>query len=332
VVGSTESYGINNSYDVWLLKIDAQGNTVWTRTYGDSDDEFGMTVEQTSDGGYFITGTSDYSQVFLVKTDTSGNPVWTTIHVESYAIGASWGVQTPDRGYIVVGDCVPYGPMMPGDLYVAKFDTLGNFQWSNHYGTVNDDEIGRCVQRTSGNGYILAGYVYFNGSNADVYVVKTDSLGALSWSKSIGGPAVEWCFEIQKTSDNGYILGGYTGSFGAGGWDYYLIRLGSEQCAEEQVTASSTLSRQRLQISPNPCKHYGTVEYCLASGQHVKLTLYDVTGKAIRTLLDTYQDKGRYSVPWQVRDAHGCDLLAGTYFCELRTGRYTSVEKILVVR
>ena len=88
-----------------------------------------------------------------------------------------------------------------------------------------NDDLGNAVQQTSDGGYIIAGETMSYGTgNRDVYVVKVDMLGDLNWSKTYGENAEDYALALDRTSDNGYIIGAHTGSFGQGSHDYYLIK------------------------------------------------------------------------------------------------------------
>ncbi len=77
LTGQTSSYG-DGGMDLWMIKIDAAGNEVWSKTFGGKGDDFGTAVQQTSDGGYIMTGrTSSYGasgmDLWMIKTDENGN-------------------------------------------------------------------------------------------------------------------------------------------------------------------------------------------------------------------------------------------------------------------
>jgi hypothetical protein len=227
IAGSTESYGAGSA-DVYLIKIDASGNLIWQRTFGGSSDDFGLFVQQTSDGGNVISGaTNSYGagneDVYLIKTDASGNLIWQHTFGGSSDDGGYGVQQTSDDGYIIAGYTFSYAGD-PGDVYLIKTDVSGNLIWQRTFGGSFSD-YGSGVQQTSDGGYIITGYTYsYVGDPADVYLIKTDASGNLIWQRTFGGSSYDYGFGGQQTSDGGYIIAGYTSSFGAGFADVYLIK------------------------------------------------------------------------------------------------------------
>ena len=230
VTGYTDSFGAGAA-DVYLIKTDSTGDTLWTRTYGGTNDDDSRSVQQTQDGGYIITGTTKSFGVgnrdlWLIRTNASGDTLWTRTYGGS---DDDWGYfvrQTSDGGYIVTGYTYSFGAGA-ADVYLIKTDSTGDTLWTRTYGGSGNDE-GFSVQQTSDGGYIIAGYTgSFGAGYEDVYLVKTDSLGDTLWTKTYGGPSYdEGCF-VQQTSDGGYVVAGYTDSFGAGIRDVYLVKTDS---------------------------------------------------------------------------------------------------------
>ena len=107
-----------------------------------------------------------------------------------------------------------------------KTDCLGNMVWQKTFGAENDNR-GFSVQETSEGGYIIAGQTASPGgiTSYDTYLVKTDSSGNVLWQKAIGGNMEEKGLAVQQTSDGGYIIAGDTRSYGAGGYDFYLVKI-----------------------------------------------------------------------------------------------------------
>jgi hypothetical protein len=228
IAGSTKSYGLG-SRDVYLIKTDSLGNTLWTRTYGGTGSDRGSSVQQTvPDGGYIITGSTisfgaGSGDVYLVKTDSLGDTLWT----RTYG-GTEWDQgnsvqQTRDEGYIIGGYTESFGEGW-ADVYLIKTDSLGDTLWTRTYGGTDWDE-GQSIQQTRDGGYIITGSTESFGSGIrNVYLIKTDSSGNTLWTRTYGGTVFDRGTSVQLTSDGGYIIAGYTNSFGAGSGDIYLIK------------------------------------------------------------------------------------------------------------
>ncbi|HUS73320.1 MAG TPA: hypothetical protein VMY06_09670 [Sedimentisphaerales bacterium] len=206
----------------------------WQKTFGGKfppeTHERGRSVQQTSDGGYIIASESgsecpppyfECSSVDLIKTDPDGDIKW--IKYFGYPVNSGYSVQqTSDGGYIIAGYTYSFGTESL-DVYLIKTDPNGNSQWQKTFGGSGRD-VGHSVQQTSDGGYIIAGSIDSYGTDADVYVIKTDSGGNLQWQKTFGGIYGDWGRSVQQTTDGGYIIAGYTNSYGAGDNDVYLIK------------------------------------------------------------------------------------------------------------
>ena len=218
--------------DFWLVKTDSSGNLEWSRTYGGSGGDVARSVIQTSDGGYVIAGyTNSYGaggfDFWLVKTDSAGNIEWS----KTYG-GPEWDlakgpvIQTSDGGYVMAGYTRSYGAG-EGDFWLVKTDSAGNLEWNKTYGGPRE-EVAYSVIQTSDGGYVMAGYTESYGAGIhDFWLVKTDSAGNLEWSKAYGGPKVDVAYSVVQTSDGGYLIAGYTNSYGAGGFDFWLVKTDS---------------------------------------------------------------------------------------------------------
>jgi hypothetical protein len=227
IAGSTGSFGAGD-FDAYLVKTDASGDTVWTRAYGGTGQDHGVSVQQTTDGGYIIAGhTESFGagdfDAYLIKTDAGGDTVWTRTYGGT---GCEYGnsvEQTSDGGYIIAGDTDSFGAGS-WDVYLTKTDASGDTVWTRTYGGTGEDR-GYSVQQTSDGGYIVAGETTsFGADSIDVCLMKTDACGDTVWTRTYGGASAEGGHSVEQTSDGGYIIAGYTFSFGAGNADVYLIR------------------------------------------------------------------------------------------------------------
>jgi hypothetical protein len=218
-----ENGGLNSN--VYLVRTDARGDTVWTRTFGGPMDDEGRSVERTSDGGYVITGyttppSNKRRDVWLLKTDAHGETLWTrTFGGDTWQIGFCVQ-QTLDGGYIIAGGISPTG-YMNEDVLVIKTDPYGDTVWTRRFGGPKDD-YAMSVQQTADSGYIIAGAVMrSNGSGYDFYLIKVRADGDTQWTRTLKSGELAYC--VRQTNDGGYIVAG-TGSSEAGERDVSLAK------------------------------------------------------------------------------------------------------------
>ena len=167
--------------DIYLIKTDADGDTLWTRTYGGAAGDYGYQVRPTvSDSGYIVVGNTysfgaGDSDMYLVKTDGYGDTLWTrTFGGASVEYGYSIQETSPETGYIIAGSTRSFGEGNY-DAYVIKTDDLGRPLWTRTYGgTAYDDGYSVC-QTAPDSGYIVAGSTRSFGAGVyDIYVIKTE--------------------------------------------------------------------------------------------------------------------------------------------------------------
>jgi hypothetical protein len=215
-VGCTASVG---SDDVCLAKIDSNGGIIWTRTYGGYARDAGHSLQETSKSGYIIAGiTRSFgaggNDVYLVKTDSLGDTLWTHTYGGTENDAAYSVQETSDSGYITAGFTTSFGAGNE-DVYLIKTDSLGDTIWTRTYGGQATD-IAFSVQEITTNGeFIITGYTHsFGSGDADIYLLKIDSLGDTVWTSTIGTNG--WNnrgYSVQETHDGGFIIGGESSFF-----------------------------------------------------------------------------------------------------------------------
>ena len=213
ITGNTNSPNNQGEKTILLLKTDINGDTLWTKTYGDEFRSYGFSVKETSDGGYIITGnTQSYDggddDIWLIKTDSQGDSLWTKLYDDNGWSDKGRDVnQTTDGGYIITGSS---GNESGPKIWLIKTDTNGDTLWTNRFGSESgsfDYQIGRSVQQTSDGGYIITG----NTGDGYLIQIKTDSNGDSLWTKIYGDSHNEHSrgYSIQQTTDGGYIITGW---------------------------------------------------------------------------------------------------------------------------
>jgi hypothetical protein len=239
VAGSTESnngdvLGNNGSVDAWVVKLTSLGVVQWQNCLGGTFNETVNDIQQTTDGGYILASkttsnngdvsgnhSSARQDVWIVKLSSLGDLQWQKCFGGSLADEAFSIQQTTDGGYVFAGSTNSIDGNIVGnlgnyDIWVVKMSNLGVLQWQQFSGGTSGD-IGRSIKQTSEGGYIVVGYTQsFDGDasgtngSVDALVVKLSSFGATQWQKCFGGTSEDYGFTIQKTTDGGYVLAGYT--------------------------------------------------------------------------------------------------------------------------
>jgi hypothetical protein len=229
IAGITQSFG-DTLGDVYLIKTNTYGDTLWTRTYGGANTDVGCSIQQTQDGGFIVAGyTLSFgvggADVWLIKTDVTGDTLWTRTYGGQ---DFDWGYsvqQTQDGGYIIGGYTGPYGAGLC-DFYLIKTNASGDTLWTRTYGGAGDDE-GFSVQQTQDGGYIIAGRTSsFGATGYDVWLVRTNVSGDTLWARRYGWPLYDKGYSVKQTQDGGYIITGWT-DLGARLWDVYLVKTNS---------------------------------------------------------------------------------------------------------
>lgn len=227
--GQTTSFG-NGGQDMYLVKTDNLGLTQWTQTYGGVNYEFGISAQQTTDGGYILCG--GYSglgndSLGLIKTDLNGIVLWNKRYSGTIDREVGQFVQeTSDGGFIAVGFT---GNSSITNIYLLKTDNNGNELWNKVYVTTGI-EYGVGVKQTSDGGYAIIGETNAKGNGGkDLYLMKTNSTGDTTWTKTYGTSLNEKGRSLSITSDGGYVLIGYEDFVGG---NIFLVKtdaLGNEQ-------------------------------------------------------------------------------------------------------
>ena len=227
--------------DYWLLKLDAEGELQWSKTYGGSKDDRGQSLVQTKDGGYALTGyamSSDgdasvnngFHDNWILKLDGLGTIEWEKSygfsgHDHSYDL-----LETEDGGLFFVGFLDITSARADGnteksssntrhgigEFWGSKIDDKANIEWRGYYGGTNNDRA-HAVVRADDGGYVMVGFtesddfdIVNSRGSYDFWAVKVDDKGNLVWEGSFGGTGIERAEDISKTADGGYVLTGNT--------------------------------------------------------------------------------------------------------------------------
>ncbi len=245
-----------------LPAITFSQNIEWQKCYGGSGDDHAHSIQQTADGGYIVAG-SAYSNdgdvsgnhggldYWVIKLNSSNEIEWQKCYGGSSDDWSYSIQQTIDGGYIVAGSTNSNDGDVSGyhgqdDYWIIKLDSSGNLEWQKCYGGSADD-FAYFIQQITDGGYIIAGWtesndgdVFGNHGFIDYWIIKLDSSGNLEWQKCYGGSNLDYAHSIQQTTDEGYIVAGYTFSNDGdvtgnhGSADCWIIKLDSSGNLEWQ--------------------------------------------------------------------------------------------------
>ena len=241
----------NPDQDYWLLKLNQNGDKIWDKTFGGSQNDQATGLSKTNDGGYIISGytssfdgdvseNAGFQDYWIVKVDGQGTIQWEKSFGFIGQDQAYKVIPTTDGGYFASGtlqvgeggsngegnDIVNEnqnlrgGQHSLGDFWGIKMDASGNKIWRRYFGGTQAD-LNKDVIETDDGGFLLVGISDspdFDISNAigadDFWVIKVSAIGEKVWEKSYGGLETDRAFSIARTDDGNYLLTGESRSLG----------------------------------------------------------------------------------------------------------------------
>jgi hypothetical protein len=225
--------GFEGRSNVYLAKLDAEGNELWSRAFGGENNVLVTGGAQTPDGGGLLLATILYfpesgDDVLLVKVDENGNQVWSRTWEEG-SIGARDLVRTADGNYLITGSYSPSNGADPNeDFLFVKIDPEGNELWTSTFGDPDMIDYGSVLAQTLDGGFVTAGervtdlYTW----DADISLVKIDEDGELLWEQIIETDAHCMFGTILQHPDGGYVIAG--SAFNGRVFDIFMIKTDAE--------------------------------------------------------------------------------------------------------
>lgn len=222
----TATHRLGLQFEVWLLRIDADGELVHSTTYaGIGDRDYGCCAAPTDDGGYVVAGNA-YSDVgglkgdpFLLKLDGAGNVQWQRFYDLGAGVDEAVAVQAnPDGGFLIVGSTTSLGAGGT-DAWIARTDAFGDLLWQNTYGGPLNDGFADVLPTDEG-GWILAGTTI-----GGVWLLELDGDGAVVWEKTYGGSGPDRSVSLSRTQTGRLVVTGDTQSFAPAPSDLWVLKL-----------------------------------------------------------------------------------------------------------
>ena len=229
--------GSRYSLDGWIIKLDSNGNKLWSKCFGGNGNDYLNSIIQTADGGYIAAGETlsndgdfsehhgGYTDGWIIKFDSNGNREWSKCFGGSDDDSLKGIIQLSDGGYIAVGNTMSidgdfsehHGGRTDG--WIIKVSSAGNREWSKCFGGNGNDYLNNITQ-TSDGGYIAVGETSstdgeFSGNHSaktDGWIIKINATDNKVWSKCFGGTDYDSLTDILQTIDGGYMAAGYAKS------------------------------------------------------------------------------------------------------------------------
>jgi hypothetical protein len=326
--------------DIYAQRVNQWGNIMWLESglpiYIAPGYQSSPRICSDGDGGAFITWIDD--SVYIQRVDADGSKLWTEDGI------AVCPLSSPQTGPEVIADgaggaIITWMDERSGDLdiYAQRIDADGTVLWDENgvaVCTAAEDQAGDDIVTDGACGAIVTWVDQRNGIDSDIYAQRVDSNGNAMWTAD----GVPVCTAAGGQGFPRIAADGAGGAFitwrdsRSGNYDIYVLRVdrngNSPPVAVPDIPHVNALS----QNYPNPFNPHTRISYSVREPTSVILTIYDCTGKYIRTLIDAHHEPGRYEVQWNGTDHSGRSAASGVYFCRLTTRSFEETRKMVLLR
>lgn len=283
------------------VTLKAQPDTSWFKIIGGKYADRFYSSALTADGGVILAGASiasifDNKGAWLVKADSAGNVLWSKTYGTEVNAEAQDVIEYSAGGYVVLGFA-----RIPGvggtDFYAVRTDSIGDTLWIRHFGLPGVGDAGISLVETSEQNIIFSGYMRIEGLDDQMALVWTDPFGDTLMTRTYGGTGQEAGKTIIRTSNGGYLVGGWTDSFGNGELDFWIVRideLGDTLWTQTYGGGQRDKFEKLIETSDGGFALIGSTESFGEGGSDIYLIKTDSTGEMqfSRTFGGKYKDVG----------------------------------------
>jgi hypothetical protein len=325
IAGAKIDHGL--IFDLYLAKADSLGNRLWAKTYGGDYQERAWDVRETSDGGFITVGWTEPSQygnadIYVVRTDAYGDSIWSNTYGGIYDDEARSIILSDDGGYIIAGK-IGYS-LNVDNIAVLKIDSSGALVWTKTFPDFGHATANSIISSVDG-GYVSVAWYYARAYCS--IVIKIDDSGMLQWQRSVDGSDYHlYCRSIAQVTDEGYVIGGYHEVEGREK-DIFLCKLAPEITSLDYEFYPLPQNLLLCQNTPNPFNASTTIRFVMPESQQVTLTIYDLLGRQVETLLDEYRQAGVHTVTYDA--SH---LSSGVHFYRLQAGDKLETKRMILLK
>ena len=365
------SYSLTSSgdYDIFVAKMDANGNWQWVTQAGGTNIDVvndiaidnvgnnyvtGYFTNSTTFGSYFLTS-SGINDIFVAKINTTGNWLWATqAGGTSMDRGSGITIDNAGNSYVtgIFEDTASFGSNSltsygDADIFVAKMDVEGNWIWTNQGGgddldyglEITIDDAENCYITGAFNQTAIFGsHSLTSNGGRDIFVAKMDANGNWQWVTQAGGIFHDIGRAIAlDDAGNTYVTGTFneTAIFGSysltssGYWDIFVAKLGNDASVENEIIPT----KMELSNYPNPFNPITTISFSLQNDSNIELSVFNIKGQMIKSLLSDQMSVGEHSIIWNGEDDAGKNVSSGVYLYKLNVnGKNGAVKKCLLLK
>jgi hypothetical protein len=269
VVGYADA-GHATGTDVLLIRLDTNGDTLWTRTYGGDGEDWGWDVVETPDGGFYIVGYTNPSpngldDVLVMRLDGAGNVLWERTFDEG-GRDLAWSAALAPSGGVVIAAQSEQGDRAERDAYVLHVGPTGDVVWRQIVHAPGDQRV-FSIARTEDGAYVVTGTTAIDReATRDAYVVRVDAAGHVAWTRSFGDAPDDVGHGVIALGGGDVLVSGYGGTQSDGGSDVYLLRLDPEGNLRWWRHAGGPNDDRAMMSAPARNGGYVTVGYSVSDG------------------------------------------------------------------
>jgi hypothetical protein len=337
VAGETESFGAGES-DVYVLKVDTAGDTLWTRAFGGALADWAEAVCELADGSYGLSGTTGSfnttRDAYALKVDPRGDLVWDFSYGSDVQYREDYGTglfALADSGMVATGWRTDQDHFDPDQAAFLRLYATGLQQSYRKY-THPYIEYGTSICETADDGFVFCGAAKNDSTHRnDLFLVKRVQGAGWVWDQTVGGEGSDWGCSIAPLEPGFFLVAGYTESWGSGSFDGWLIRMRDEEAAVPPAQDGGS-ALHLAAPSPNPFRPMTVLRFNLPCAMQVELAVYDIGGRRVALLAEGLTAPGDHIVTWYGTDSGGVDVAPGVYLARLSAGESVVSRKIVRVK
>ncbi|MBP7310232.1 MAG: SBBP repeat-containing protein [Candidatus Cloacimonetes bacterium] len=356
--------------DVFVAKLDPNGNWLWAKKAGGASYDYGNGISTDASGNCYVTGfyqwtasfgsitltSSGVRDIFVAKLDSNGNWLW-ALQAGGTGGDGGFGISTDASGnsYVTgyfMGTASFGSTTLTSsgitDIFVAKLDPNGNWLWAQQAGGtggdigqgISTDAIGNCYVTGDFSGTTSFGSTSLTSSgDKDFFVAKLDINGNWLWAKKAGGTSEDYCYGIDTdASGNSYVTGYFyeTATFGSttltssGYDDIFVAKVGESVEIDDNIAPDANVVL--IGNYPNPFSLQTEIKYELKASAPVRIDIYNLKGQLVSTLVNEAKTAGLHGVVWNGLDKNNRQVVSGIYYYTMTSGNFTATRKLILLK